>query len=63
MAATEWDTELRDAAERLARARGEFVSAVRHAHADGMSLREIAAAAGISHETVRRLVGNADQYR
>lgn len=48
--------EVRDAAEQ-ARAATEFLAqAVRMARHRGLSLREIAAAAGVSHEQVRRMV-------
>lgn len=44
------------AAARAARARETLVEEIRRAHADGLSLREIGRAAGMSHEHVRRIV-------
>lgn len=41
-------------------ARREVDRAVRIAHNAGASLRDIAKAAGISHESVRRIVQSAD---
>jgi len=49
---------LERAAAKAAAARSELEHRVREAHAAGMSLRAIAQAAGVSHETVRRLVAN-----
>jgi DNA-directed RNA polymerase specialized sigma24 family protein len=59
MAHARYETDLQDAATNLRVARDEFARAVVRANASGMSLRQIAAAAGISHETVRRLVRDA----
>lgn len=43
------------AAQRNARTRSDLENAIRASYAAGMSLRNIAAAAGISHEAVRLL--------
>ena len=56
---TDRTSELRDAAARLERAREDLRRAIIRAHAEGMSLRQIAAVVGISHETVRRLARDA----
>ena len=47
---------LRDKRKALARAQFHFDGAMRGAHKSGLPLREIADAAGVSHETVRRLI-------
>ncbi len=47
---------VRAAADKAAVARDDLHFAVRFAHTRGASLREIAQAAGLSHETVRKLV-------
>lgn len=47
--------ELQRASAEVHAARYVLVELVRKAHADGMSLREIAEAASMSHETVRRI--------
>lgn len=44
------------AARKAASARGELEQAVRAASAAGLSLREIAKAADVSHEQIRRLI-------
>lgn len=41
---------------RRERAEAEWRAAVREAHAEGASLREVAAAAGVSHMTVKQVV-------
>lgn len=38
-------------------ATGEMTAEIRHAHANGASLRVIARSAGLTHEVVRRIVG------
>ncbi len=43
------------AARKAALAREALESAIREAHAEGMSLRLIASMAGMSHESVRRI--------
>lgn len=50
---------VREAASRWAVADGELKAAIREAHAAGCALRVIAAAAGVSHETVRRVVADS----
>lgn len=47
---------LRRVRKRLDRERGELERLIREAHAAGSSYRQIAEAAGMSHEHVRRLV-------
>lgn len=47
--------KVREAAFAAASARAEMVAAVRAARAAGVSLRDIAKAAGVSHETARKL--------
>lgn len=47
--------KLRRAADKAARARSELDSAIAQARKDGISLRSIGDATGISHEHVRRL--------
>jgi AcrR family transcriptional regulator len=60
---TAHEHDLRAAKEDLDAARSAFVRAIIRARAAGMSLRQIAAAAGVSHESVRRLTddGARDQ--
>ena len=48
--------KVRAAANKAAAAREGLSAAIRDAHKAGASLREIAEAAGMSHETVRKLV-------
>ena len=48
--------KVRAAADKAAAARTHLHATVRDAHKAGASLREIAEAAGLSHETVRKLV-------
>lgn len=48
-------TRVRRAAAKLIAARSELEEAIRAAHVAGLSLRQIAATAGVSHEHVRRL--------
>jgi len=43
------------AAAKAAAARHQLEEAIREAHAQGMSLRELAPLAGLSHETIRRI--------
>jgi DNA-directed RNA polymerase specialized sigma24 family protein len=47
---------VRRTSSELARARTAQHVAITRAYAEGVSLREIAEAAGVSHETVRRIV-------
>jgi DNA-binding transcriptional regulator LsrR (DeoR family) len=49
-------TQLAAATKRIATARANLVKVMRTAHEQGMTLREIGDATGLSHETVRRLV-------
>jgi hypothetical protein len=56
---TELQKVQREAAK-AASARDKLETAMREAHAAGVSLRDIAAAAGVSHEQVRRMI-SADQ--
>jgi len=44
------------AAAKAAAARSGLEAAIREAHAEGTSLRDIAKAAGMSHESVRKIV-------
>lgn len=53
------DRELRNlgrAASRLSAARQNLYHLIREAHDDGRSLREIAKATGVSHETIRLML-------
>lgn len=50
---------VRIAARNLDEAQSFFQVQVQDAHAKGLSLRAIAAAAGVSHEQVRRIVRTA----
>ena len=54
------EQELHAAAADLAAARGAFRQAIIRARAAGLSLRDISTAAGVSHETVRRIAGEAE---
>ena len=56
---TAHEHDLRTAKEDLDAARSAFVLAIKRARAAGMSLRQIAAVAGVSHESVRRLSDDA----
>ena len=49
--------KLKRAAAKAATARADLEATIRDARAEGMSLRTIADATGMSHETVRR-IGN-----
>ena len=48
--------KVRRAADKAALARTALHDAIRELHADGVSLRGIAALTGLSHETVRKIV-------
>jgi len=49
-------TDIRRAKERADEARSAFHQAVRYAHAEGMTMRAIAHAAGISHQRVHQIL-------
>ncbi len=49
-------TDIRRAKERADKARSAFEQAVRDAHASGVSLREIAAEAGLSFQRIHQIV-------
>jgi len=48
--------KVREARGIMVTARAQLHATVRDAHTAGASLREIAEAAGLSHETIRKLV-------
>ena len=48
---------IEQAAAKAAASREALETAIRAAHAEGASLRAIAAAANVSHEQVRRILG------
>lgn len=48
--------QVKRAAAKAARSRAALEAAMRSAHQDGAALRKIADAAGMSHESVRRLI-------
>ena len=50
------EKRVRIAADALEESRRFFHAQVQDAHAKGLSLRAIAAAAGVSHEQVRRMI-------
>ena len=56
---TAHEQDLRAAKQELDAARSAFILAITRARAAGMSLRQIATAAGVSHESVRRLSDDA----
>ena len=49
--------KVRSAAQKAVSAREQMIAAMRDARAAGISLRDIATAAGTTHETVRTLTG------
>lgn len=53
--------QLEDARDALETARRHLHATIISAHADGASLRSIADACGVSHETVRTVIRLADQ--
>jgi len=53
------EKRVRVAARRLEEAKRDLGIQVQDAHEKGLSLRTIAAAAGLSHEQVRRIVSRA----
>lgn len=59
MGSTRVERDLQAAAADLQAARNAFVRAILDARAAGLSLRQISAASGVSHETVRRLARDA----
>lgn len=50
-------TAVREAASRAASGRRQLETEIRKARGNGASLRAIAEAAGLTHETVRRIAG------